>query len=43
MNKWGIPEWLENELRDRDRTCVYCGIKMIKKMPPKGSRNEKQR
>jgi hypothetical protein len=38
MNKWGIPEWLEKEARDRDKTCVYCGIKMIKKMLPKGPR-----
>jgi len=36
MSKWGIPEWLENEVKDRDKTCVYCGIKMIKKMSPKG-------
>jgi hypothetical protein len=34
MNKWGIPEWLENEVRVSDKTCVYCGIKMIEKMPP---------
>ena len=38
MNNWGIPDWLENEVRDRDKTCVYCGIKMIGKMPPKGPR-----
>lgn len=26
MNRWNIPEWLEREVRDRDRSCVYCGI-----------------
>ena len=24
MNKWNIPDWLEREVRDRDRHCVYC-------------------
>ena len=26
MNNWNIPEWLENEVRERDKKCVYCGI-----------------
>ena len=38
MNNWGIPDWLEEEVKVRDKTCVYCGIKMIEKMPPNGSR-----
>ena len=38
MNDWGIPAWLEKEVKDRDRTCVYCGIQMVEKMPPRGSR-----
>ena len=38
MNKWGIPEWLEKEVKERDKFCVYCGVKMIDKMPPHGSR-----
>ena len=25
-NKWNIPEWLENEVRERDTKCVYCGV-----------------
>jgi 5-methylcytosine-specific restriction endonuclease McrA len=25
MNKWNIPDWLEEEVKDRDRKCVYCG------------------
>jgi len=24
-NRWNIPAWLEREVLDRDRTCVYCG------------------
>ncbi|WP_180126028.1 HNH endonuclease [Rhodoferax sp. BLA1] len=26
MNKWNIPAWLENEVLERDRNCVYCGV-----------------
>jgi 5-methylcytosine-specific restriction endonuclease McrA len=26
MNNWNIPDWLEREVRDRDRKCVYCRI-----------------
>ena len=25
-NRWNIPEWLEQEVRQRDRNCIYCGI-----------------
>lgn len=25
-NNWNIPLWLEKEVRERDKTCVYCGI-----------------
>lgn len=24
-NRWNIPSWLEQEIRDRDKFCVYCG------------------
>jgi 5-methylcytosine-specific restriction endonuclease McrA len=24
-NKWNIPPWLEDEVRERDKICVYCG------------------
>jgi len=24
MNNWNIPDWLEQEVRDRDKKCVYC-------------------
>lgn len=38
MNNWGIPDWLEKEVRKRDKTCIYCGIQMIEKIPLYGSR-----
>ena len=38
MNRWGIPAWLEEEVKGRDKACVYCGIQMIEQMPPRGSR-----
>ncbi len=25
VNNWNIPEWLEKEVRERDKVCVYCG------------------
>ena len=28
MNKWHIPEWLEREVKDRDRHCVYCRVEL---------------
>jgi hypothetical protein len=33
MNIWGIPDWLEREVRARDKMCVYCGIEMLTKVP----------
>ena len=38
MNNWGIPAWLEKEVKERDKTCVYCDIKMVDKMPTHGPR-----
>jgi len=26
MNRWKIPDWLEREIIERDRRCVYCGV-----------------
>ena len=26
MNRWNIPDWLEREVIERDRRCVYCGV-----------------
>jgi len=30
MNKWNIPQWLEDEVRQRDKKCVYCGVEFSK-------------
>ena len=38
MNRWGIPAWLEREVRERDTQCVYCGIPMLESPPADGSR-----
>jgi len=38
MNRWGIPASLEEKVKARDKTCVYCGVQMIEKMPQSGSR-----
>jgi hypothetical protein len=26
LNRWNIPAWLEHEVIERDRCCVYCGV-----------------
>lgn len=28
-NNWNLPAWLENEVRDRDQACVYCGCEFV--------------
>ncbi len=38
MNRWGIPYWLEEEVKARDKECVYCGVQMIEKINQNGSR-----
>jgi hypothetical protein len=38
MNDWGIPNWLEREVKERDKTCIYCGVKMVEQMPLRGPR-----
>ena len=38
MNRWGIHAWLEEEVRTRDKNCVYCGVQMIEKIHQGGSR-----
>ena len=38
MNRWSIPAWLEKEIRERDKYCVYCGVKMFEKIPAGESR-----
>ena len=36
MNSWGIPTWLEQEVRERDKSCVYCGVLLLEKPTPIG-------
>ena len=38
MNRWGIPAWLERLVKERDKTCIYCGTQMIEQMAPLGPR-----
>jgi hypothetical protein len=38
MNHGDIPDWLEREVKERDKTCVYCGTQMIEQVPPRGPR-----
>lgn len=40
MNKWGIPKWLEQEVRARDTCCIYCGVHMIEIAPKGGLRKD---
>lgn len=37
MNNWNIPDWLEQEVRARDKACVYCGVQFIEQVHPSGS------
>ena len=38
MNRWGIPKWLEREVRERDTTCVYCRMPMQETRTANGRR-----
>lgn len=33
MNRWRIPAWLESEVRERDKRCVYCLVKFVSEAP----------
>jgi hypothetical protein len=39
VNRWDIPEWLENEVRARDKECIYCGVEMLQGVPKGSLRN----
>ena len=41
MNKWGIPAWLEEKVKKRDKLCVYCGIEMKDYLHVKGTPKDK--
>lgn len=38
MNRWGIPKKLEEEVKVRDKSCVYCGVKLLEGSRCDGSR-----
>jgi hypothetical protein len=38
MNRWRIPDWLEHEVRERDRECIYCRVPLLESTPANGSR-----
>ena len=40
MNRWGIPKALEEEIRLRDKNCVYCGVLLLEKSCSNGSRKQ---
>jgi hypothetical protein len=37
-SRWRIPKWLEEEVRARDKNCVYCRVEMLQKVPRGGPR-----
>lgn len=38
MNRWKIPCWLEQEVTQRDRVCIYCGVSFEVDAQARGSR-----
>lgn len=38
MNSWGISKSLEQEIKARDKVCVYCGIRLLEVIPHGSSR-----
>lgn len=38
MNRWKIPVWLEIEVRERDKKCVYCQTPLGESASEDGSR-----
>ena len=36
-NRWGIPEWLEDEVRHRDLVCIYCQRPFASQPPGAGA------
>lgn len=33
MRNWGIPQWLQAEVRARDKNCIYCGVELLESVP----------
>lgn len=40
MNKWHIPGQLEKRIIQRDKNCVYCGVKMLEAPTANGARSK---
>lgn len=40
-NSWGIPDQLEKKIRERDKFCVYCHIKLKEYPDAKGTPSDK--
>ncbi len=38
MNRWRIPAWLEIEVTERDRRCVYCRVDFASVGAPRADR-----
>jgi len=41
MNRWGIPDWLEEKARKRDKRCVFCHILMRERPHARGVSKDK--
>ena len=40
-NNYNIPNWLEEKVRDRDKNCVYCDVKLKNHPRAKGTPGDK--
>jgi 5-methylcytosine-specific restriction endonuclease McrA len=38
MNRWNIPEQLEEEILARDKACVYCGLDFMPNTQKRGAK-----
>ena len=41
MNQWGIPGWLEDKIKKRDKCCVYCGVPLKEYPHTRGNSKDK--
>jgi len=39
MNRWDIPVWLEQDVLERDRRCVYCRVAFLPDAPTRERRS----
>ena len=40
-NNYNIPDWLEEKVRNRDKKCIYCRVKMKEYRHTKGTPGDK--